>query len=256
MQAKCLHASDTSSNKTTTTPKSKLDAAVASEDANDDDDWIGFGALCHNGTSATLDGKLAAVQDSPHGWASFGALCCSSWLLGQLIVLVLTLLFPCFCCDCQLLLFEREKLCSCWTVFRINMDMFVRKHLGGHSFDRAHRKHRAKFKHKRKELFDWRSCSLLFSHRWLGKNLKKPLDLLLSVDTWFEREQLQQQRETSIDVCLIQFLTLCETSLHLLRLVSRGSVAGMCPGARLTSLSGVCRIWCTQLSLSCVRLWD
>ena len=168
----------------------------------------------------------------------------------------MTLLFPCFCCDCLLLLFEREKLCSCWTVFRINMDVFVRKHLGGHSFDQAHQKHRAKFKHKRKELFDWRSCSLLFSHCWLGKNLKKPLDLLLSVDTWFEREQLQQQRETSIDVCLIQFLTLCETSLHLLRLVSRGSVAGMCPGARLTSLSGVCRIWCTQLSLSCVRLWD
>ena len=96
------------------------------------------------------------------------------------------------------------------------MDMFVRKHLGGHSFDQAHRKHRAKFKHKRKELFDWQSCSLPFSHCWLGKNLKKPLDLLLSVDTWFEREQLQQQRETSIDVCLIQFLTLCETSLHLL----------------------------------------
>ena len=94
------------------------------------------------------------------------------------------------------------------------MDMFVRKHLGGHSFDRAHQKHRAKFKHKRKELFDWQSCSLLFSHCWLGKNLKKPLDLLLSVDTWFEREQLQQQRETSIDVCLIQFLTLCETNLH------------------------------------------
>ena len=75
-------------------------------------------------------------------------------------------------------------------------------------------------------------------------------------DTWFERDQLQQQRETSIDVCLIQFLTLCETSLHLLRLVSRGSVAGMCSGAQLTSLSGVCRIWCTQLSLSCARLWD
>ena len=83
-----------------------------------------------------------------------------------------------------------------------------------HSTTITHRKHRAKFKHKRKELFDWRSCSLPFSHRWLGKNLKKPLDLLLSVDTWFEREQLQQQRETSIDVCLIQFLTLCETNLH------------------------------------------
>jgi len=77
------------------------------------------------------------------------------------------------------------------------MDMFVRKHLGGHSFDRSHRKHRAKFKHKRKELFDWRSCSLLFSHCWLGKNLKKPLDLLLSVDTWWIKMQEKCQQVTN-----------------------------------------------------------
>ena len=57
---------------------------------------------------------------------------------------------------------------------------------------------------------------MLFSHHWLGKKLKKPLDLLLSFDTWFEREQLQQQRETLIDDCLIQFLTFWETSLHLI----------------------------------------
>ena len=134
------------------------------------------------------------------------------------------------------------------------MDMFVRKHLGGHSFDRAHQKHRTKFKHKRKELFDWRSCSLLFSHCWLGKNLKKPLNLLLSFDTWFEREQLQQQRETSIDVCLIQFLTLCETSLHLLRLVSRGSVAEMCPGAQSVSDWSVHNLRHTASAFMCETL--
>ena len=76
------------------------------------------------------------------------------------------------------------------------MDMFVRKHLGGHSFDQAHQKHRAKFKHKRKELFDWQSCSLLFSCCWLGKNLKKPLGLLLSVDTWWPKMKEKCQQVT------------------------------------------------------------
>ena len=40
------------------------------------------------------------------------------------------------------------------------MDLFVRKHLGGLSFDQAHRKHRAKFKLKRRRrrLFDWRGA--------------------------------------------------------------------------------------------------
>ena len=56
--------------------------------------------------------------------------------------------------------------------------------------------------------------------------------------------------------CLTKSLTLCETSLHFIVTSFKRECAGMCPGAQLMPLSGVCRIWCTQLSLSCARLWD
>jgi len=89
----------------------------------------------------------------------------------------LVLLFPCFCFDCLLLSFEREKFCNCWTIFRISMDLLVRKHLGCHTINQAHQKHRAKikcnhqkhrasFKHKRKRrrLHELGVCILLRSN--------------------------------------------------------------------------------------------
>jgi len=76
MKEKCQQVTN---NKTTTNAQGKLAVVKAAEDAessDDDNDWMQFGALCHNSSAPV--GKLAAVQASSHSWAGFGALCRSS----------------------------------------------------------------------------------------------------------------------------------------------------------------------------------
>ena len=60
MKEKCQQVTNLSSNKTTINPKGKLAVVVDADDYDDDDNWMGLGALCHN-SSASPVGKLAAV---------------------------------------------------------------------------------------------------------------------------------------------------------------------------------------------------
>jgi len=133
------------------------------ESADHDTWWLEMQTKCkqttdNSKTTATLKGKLDAVADN--GDCLFVRH--PGWLLGQLIVLALVLLFPHFCFDCLLLLFEREKFYNCWAIFRISMDLLVRKSLGHHTINSAHQKHCAKSKHKRRRLLDWQGIC------WLG----------------------------------------------------------------------------------------